>query len=228
LDDDLTLKSGKKEKIKVTKNGPFKVTGSIPLSKMIIETDEENYPYKWKEAKIYPERNNYALCRCGKSKKKPYCDNTHTKIQFNGTETAGYACYQDNVKEYLGPELKLTDNRELCVSAGFCTRAGNTWNLTVHSDNIEYKKIAIEQAANCPSGRLVVWDKQDNPIEPNYKQSIVVTEDEDGVPGPLWVRGEIEIESADNIVYEKRNRVTLCRCDKTQNTPLCDGSHLDT
>ena len=90
-----------------------------------------------------------------------------------------------------------------------------------------FKKIAIEEAANCPSGRLVVWDKQSNPIEPDYEPSIVVTEDADGAPGPLWIRGEVEIESADGRIYEKRNRVTLCRCGKSQNKPLCDGSHFD-
>ena len=43
--------------------------------------------------------------------------------------------------------------------------------------------------------------------------------------GPLWVRGGIPIESADGTLYEIRNRVTLCRCDKSDNKPLCDGSH---
>jgi CDGSH-type Zn-finger protein len=46
-----------------------------------------------------------------------------------------------------------------------------------------------------------------------------------GVVGPIMVRGGITIEGADGTVYEKRNRVTLCRCGKSKNKPFCDGSH---
>jgi len=216
-----------KAKIKVTENGPYIVTGGNPLLRMIIETDSYGDPCRWREVERYPQRESYALCRCGKSGNKPYCDGTHVKKQFNGPETASSELYLENVKEYIGPELKLTDKKDLCVGAAFCVRDANIWNLTTHSDRPGYKEIAIEEAANCPSGRLVVWDKKDNPIEPDYEPSIVVTEHEDGLPGPLWVRGEVEIESVDGIIYEKRNRVTLCNCGESQNKPLCDGSHFD-
>ena len=217
----------KNAKIMITKDGPYLVTGGIPLLRMIVETDSYGDPYTWREVERYPQRESYTLCRCGKSRNMPYCDGTHIMQRFKGTETASNERYLENVKEYLGPELKLTDKPELCVGAGFCDRDAGIWNLTVNSDMPGFKKIAIEEAANCPSGRLVVWDKQGNPIEPDYEPSIVVTEDEDGSPGSLWIRGEVEIESADGRIYEKRNRVTLCRCGKSQNKPLCDGSHFD-
>ncbi len=214
-------------RIKVTKKGPYIVTGGIPLLRMIIEADKYGDPCSWREVERYPQRESYALCRCGKSGNKPYCDGSHAKIQFNGAETAGSELYLENVKEYIGPELKLTDRRELCVRASFCVRDAGIWNLAVHSDRPGFKEIAIEEAANCPSGRLVVWDKRGLPIEPEYEPSIVVTEHEDGLPGPLWVRGGVEIESVDGIIYEKRNRVTLCRCGESHNKPLCDASHFD-
>jgi CDGSH-type Zn-finger protein len=217
----------KNAKIKVTKGGPYIVTGGIPLSRMVIETDSYGDPCIWQEVERYPQQESYALCRCGKSLKKPYCDGAHSIQRFNGTETARSELYLENVKEYLGPELKLTDKRELCVGAAFCVRNAGIWNLIVHSDRPRFKEIAIEEAANCPSGRLVVWDKQGNPIEPNYEPSIVVTEHEDGLSGPLWIRGEVEIECVDGIKYEKRNRVTLCRCGKSLNKPFCDASHFD-
>lgn len=217
----------KNAKIKVTKDGPYLVTGGIPLLRMIIQTDSYGDPCIWREVERYPHRERYALCRCGKSLNKPYCDGAHTLQRFNGTETASSELYLENVKDYLGPELKLTDRRELCVGAAFCVRDAGIKNLTVYSDRPGFKEIAIEEAANCPSGRLVVWDKQGNPIEPDYEPSIVITEHEDGLPGPLWIRGEVEIESVDGIIYEKRNRVTLCRCGESLNKPLCDGSHFD-
>ncbi len=217
----------KNTKIKVTKDGPYIVTGDIPLLRMVIENDSYGDPYKWREVERYPQLENYSLCRCGKSKNMPYCDGAHIMQRFNSTETASSELYLENVKEYLGPELRLTDKPDLCVGAGFCDRDAGIWNLTVYSDRSGFKEIAIEEAANCPSGRLVVWDKQGNPIEPNYKPSIVVTEHEDGSPGPLWIRGEVEIESVDGRIYEKRNRVTICRCGKSLNMSLCDGSHFD-
>jgi len=214
-------------RIKVTENGPYIVTGGISLFRMIIETDGHGDPWRWREVERYPQRESYALCRCGNSRNKPYCDDTHMKKRFNSAETVGSELYLENVKEYVGPELRLTDKRALCVGAAFCVRDAGIWNLTVHSDRPGFKEVAIEEAANCPSGRLVVWDNQGDPIEPDYEPSIVVTEHETGIPGPLWVRGEVEIESVDGIVYERRNRVTLCRCGESQNKPLCDGSHFD-
>ena len=214
-------------RIKITENGPYIITGNVPLSKMVIEVDDKGYQVRWREVEKYPQRKSYALCRCGESKNKPYCDGAHVKSEFDGSETTGFKNYMENVKTFDGPELKLTDNKPLCVGSGFCTRAGNIWNLTIHSDTPEYRKIAIQEAADCPSGRLVVWDKQGVPIEPEFGPSIVVTEDEDGIPGPLWVRGEILIESADKMEYEVRNRVTLCRCGRSGNKPLCEGAHLD-
>jgi len=212
-------------RIKVTENGPYIVTGGVPLLRMVIEIDSYGDPLMWREVERYPDRGSYALCRCGKSGNKPYCDGAHVKAEFDGAETAGNEPYLEGVEEFIGPELKLTDKKVLCVGAAFCVRDGGTWNLTVHSDRPGFREIAIEEAGDCPSGRLVVWDNQGNMIEPGFEPSIVVTEDEKGVPGALWVRGDVEIVSVDGVVYEKRNRVTLCRCGESQNKLLCDGTH---
>lgn len=214
-------------RVKITENGPYRVTGNVPLSKMVIDADDEGTPFRWREVEKYPEKKDYLLCRCGKSEAMPYCDGDHSENGFDGTETAGYALYMDNVKVYDGPELKLTDNKPLCTGAGFCTRDGNIWNLTMHSDNPEYRDTAIQEAADCPPGRLVVWDKDDNPIEPDFGPSIVITENQYGVPGPIWVRGYIPIESVEGKTYEVRNRVTLCNCGRSHNKPFCDGVHTD-
>lgn len=214
-------------KIKVSLNGPYIVTGNVPLIKMVIETDEDEFPYCWHITETYPKRQRYSLCRCGESRNKTYCDNSHKKIQFDGAEKKEQEKILDNVKIYEGPELKLIDYKELCVAAGFCARAGNIWNLTVHSDYPEFREIAIQEASDCPSGRLILYDKAGKLIEPVFEPSIAVTEDQNGVPGPLWVRGGILIQSSDNREYEKWNRVTLCRCGRSKNMPLCDGTHLD-
>jgi CDGSH-type Zn-finger protein len=214
-------------KIKVCKNGPYLVSGRIPLIKMIIGTDDGGTSVEWKVSNKYPLQESYTLCRCGQSKEKPFCDGTHSKVNFNGTETGSREPYINRAKEIIGPVLKLTDDESLCASARFCHRAGGIWDLVSQKDNPEAIRIAIEEAGNCPSGTLVVWDKKSGKaIEPDFERSIILVEDPKiGVSGPLWVRGGIPIESADGNVYEVRNRVTLCRCGKSSNKPFCDSSH---
>jgi hypothetical protein len=95
------------------------------------------------------------------------------------------------------------------------------------SGDSDAKQKAIEEACDCPSGRLVAWEKDGKAIEPDFKPSIGLVQDvQAGKMGPLWVRGAIPIEAEDGTTYEIRNRVTLCRCGKSSNKPFCDGSHL--
>jgi CDGSH-type Zn-finger protein len=213
-------------KVKVSKDGPYLISGKIPILKLIIITDPEGIPIEWRKGTEYPPRD-CALCRCGHSKSKPFCDGTHLKIGFDGTETASPEEYLDKPKEIDGPALKLSDIEALCASARFCHRAGGIWNLIPKSDNPEAKRIAIEEACDCPSGRLIVLDKNaKKTIEANLEKSIGLIEDPAmGVSGPIWVRECIPVESADAKTYKVRNRVTLCRCGKSTNKPFCDSSH---
>ena len=65
-------------------------------------------------------------------------------------------------------------------------------------------------------------------MEKEFEQSISLVEDpQNKVSGPIWVKGGVPVESSDGSTYEVRNRVTLCRCGKSQNKPFCDGSHID-
>ncbi|HOX11225.1 MAG TPA: CDGSH iron-sulfur domain-containing protein [Candidatus Moranbacteria bacterium] len=220
----------KKGKIIISKDGPYFVSGNLPLEKETIITDEERLPCEWKKGKKYPEQETYALCRCGKSKNMPYCDGTHVTCGFKGTETADRRKYFEQVDSKTeGPELDLTDVESLCARARFCERKGSAWNLTENSDDPLAKKTAIEQACNCPSGRLVALDKETKKAyEPEFEESLSLVEDpEMGVSGPIWVKGRVQIKSSDGHSYEKRNRVTLCRCGQSGNKPFCDGSHIE-
>jgi CDGSH-type Zn-finger protein len=214
-------------KIKVSKNGPYLIYGGIPIQKQVIIADSDGTATEWQPSTKYPLQEKYALCRCGQSKNKPFCDGKHVKVGFNGTETAGEEAYLNTPKEIVGPALKLIDVEDLCASARFCHRADGIWNLVPASGDPEKKRIAIEETCDCPSGRLVVLDKEARKIiEPNFAVSIVLVEDPAmGVSGPVWVRGGVPVESADGKTYRVRNRVTLCRCGKSKNKPFCDSSH---
>jgi CDGSH-type Zn-finger protein len=219
--------ASKKSCIKVTKNGPYIVQGSLPISEKIIETDDEGTAIAWNEGRTLPQSGTYALCRCGQSKNKPFCDGTHAKVGFNGTETATFEPCLNRAKEIDGPTLKLNDVEDLCASARFCHRAGGIWKLVPESDKPESKKIAIEEACECPSGRLILKDKKaDLRVEPKCEKTVAAIEDPQiGGGGPYRVQGGVPVISADGKTYEVRNRMTLCRCGKSQNKPFCDSSH---
>jgi len=224
--------SGKKivggPKIKIVKDGPYLVSGSLPLQKEYIEIDKKGEAVRWSKGQRYPKQETYALCRCGKSVNKPYCTGTHAEVGFFGKETATEKRYLDQSERTSGPKLDLTDAVSFCASGRFCDRGKGTWQLTRESDDPKARKMAVDQACNCPSGRLVAWDKKSGkPAEPKSKKSISLAEDPQAqASGPIWVKGGVLVESADGKAYEIRNRVTLCRCGSSENKPFCDGTHM--
>lgn len=165
------------KRIKVTKNGPYIVTGSIPLSRENSIADESNIPAKWEKGEKIPAGEEYHLCRCGKSKGKPFCDGKHVEFGFDGTETAGSEKFDEKAEEQVGPDLILKDNVELCTVARFCEAAGNVWNLTDKTNEPLARKKAIEECCNCPSGRLVACDKEGKEIEPKLPSEVSLVED---------------------------------------------------
>lgn len=208
-------------KITIVKDGPYIVSGDVPIIKEIIVYDDEGVPIKWKKTSDFEQKEKCALCRCGKSSNKPFCDGSHAD-GFDGKETASRKTFKEQARTTEGPNLILYDAYELCAGAGFCHRAGTTWELA-QKDDKKSREIAIQETWDCPSGRLVAYDKK-KPIEADFKPTISITED-DGDEGPIWVKGNIPIVSSDGTTYEIRNRVTLCRCGKSTNKPFCDGSH---
>lgn len=214
--------------ISVSRNGPYLVSGEVPVIEQIILADAEGTAKKWREGKKYQYKEKCGLCRCGQSKNKPFCDGTHIKVSFDGTETADHEIPTSQIKEVDGPTLKLKDAEILCASARFCHRAGGIWNLVPRSSREDARRIAIEEAGDCPSGRLVVNDKKTGlALEPEIDRSIGLIEDPQvESSGPIWVRGGIPVWSADGKVYQVRNRVTLCRCGKSSIKPFCDSSHF--
>jgi CDGSH-type Zn-finger protein len=226
--DDKKPEAKQKCNVIVSKDGPYLVSGSLPLAKEIIITGKNGIPETWKKGDKYPDFEKYSLCRCGHSKGKPYCDGTHAKIGFIGKETASRKTYGEQANTIQGPKLDLKDAVELCALGRFCERAGGVWGLTRHSDNPKSREAAIQEACACPSGRLLAIDKgTGNGIEPRFKPSISLVEDPGtGTSGPIWVKGGVPIESQDGKKYEIRNRVALCRCGNSGNKPFCNGSHI--
>ena len=62
--------------IKVRDNGPYKVTGPV----VIVDADGNRFPVE--------EGRPVALCRCGHSRTKPFCDRSHREAGFDACERA--------------------------------------------------------------------------------------------------------------------------------------------
>jgi CDGSH-type Zn-finger protein len=215
--------------VKIAANGPYLVYGHIPLALETIATNSEGDSLTWERGRSMPASDSYALCRCGQSSTKPFCDGTHARIGFDGTETASRGVFADEAKVTNGPSLVLHDDEPLCAFARFCDNAGTIWKLIRRTDEAEVRTTVLHEASNCPSGRLVVRDVESGAfLESELPPSISLVEDPaKNCSGPIWLRGSIRVRSADGFEYETRNRVTLCRCGASQNKPFCDGTHAD-
>jgi CDGSH-type Zn-finger protein len=213
-----------KFKIKVSKDGPYLVSGGVPLCDADIRLNKEGESLDWRKGDAFPAKETCALCRCGGSSNKPFCDGTHLQNEFDGAETAPHV--PEPAVRIEGPALDLDDAEKLCSGARFCDRAGSIWKLVKQGDE-ESVNTATEEAANCPSGRLSLSNKKGQSLEEEFDPGISVTHDPkaEGM-GPLWVKGGIPVEGADGEPYQPRNRATLCRCGKSKNKPFCDRSHL--
>jgi CDGSH-type Zn-finger protein len=218
----------KKMKVTVTPNGPYLVSGKVPMQKEMIDCQNERDPVKWTSGEKFTDQESCALCRCGQSKNKPFCDGSHLAAKFDGIETASRKKYLEQCEKYEGPGTDLTDVSKLCSAARFCHRGGGTWKLVEQSGGPRAKELMIQECADCPSGRLVAWDKKTGkPIEPKLEPSIGIVEDPQlKVSGPIRLKGGIPLVGCDGKEYEIRNRMTLCRCGKSKNKPFCDGAHI--
>lgn len=210
-------------RIRVTEHGPYVVTG-VPLTRRQPVYSVHGEPLAWETAgeAPLPEDDRYALCRCGGSQNKPFCDGSHATNGFRGAVTADRRPGRERRELIEGEGLVLSDDVSLCAGYGFCgTRHTSVWDLMEEVDDPEVRATVIRMVSHCPSGRLELAETVDGPpIEPGYSPSIAIIPD-----GPYWVRGGIPIEAADGFTYEVKNRVTLCRCGASQNKPFCDGAH---
>jgi CDGSH-type Zn-finger protein len=64
-------------------NGPYLVKGPVT----VLDADGSEYQI---------DRATIALCRCGGSTSKPFCDGTHSKIGFAAAERAVQASGSDD------------------------------------------------------------------------------------------------------------------------------------
>ena len=177
-----------------------------------------NGPYLVREVPGLPE--GAALCRCGGSGSKPFCDGTHRRNGFNDANLADGT--KNKRQAYPGKRITILDNRAICAHAGICTdklasvfRYGEEpW---IVADGAAADEV-METIRQCPSGALSYAEA--GPLE--RAPMITVTAN-----GPYAVTGGIELVGVPFGDGASREHYTLCRCGASKNKPFCDGSHWD-
>jgi len=171
-----------------------------------------------------------ALCRCGASKNKPFCDGTHGIIRFlnNDTEvTETGHIVKDKRKSYAGKKIIVHDNRKICSHAAECV---NNLPSVFKFDArpwIDPEAATLEESINtirkCPSGALSYSIDGVEYKDQNERKPMVTVSKE----GPYIITGGVEL-IGDNLQFgdgASKEHYTLCRCGASRNKPFCDGMH---
>ena len=213
-----------RRRITVTKDGPYRVEGGPRLGRLAPVETEFGEPVEWERGEDFEQRQVVELCRCGGSSRKPFCDSTHERIGFDGTETADRRPSAARREVWPGEDVVLTDDLSLCTLHGFCgDRSTKVWQMIDRTADPEVRAKLMGMVDRCPSGRIQYSiPPNPEPFEHDLEPEVAVTPN-----GPLWVRGGVQVVSEDGTSWERRNRITLCRCGHSENKPLCDGSHND-
>ena len=209
--------------IDVAPDGPYIVSGEVPITSKSPVMSENGEPLTWKTTPATEPKAKVALCRCGASGNKPYCDGSHTSHDWNSDENSPAGTYAERAKNYGGTGIEIFDDRPICVHAGFCgNKVTNVWKMAEKTGDSRIRAEAMAMIERCPSGALT-YAVDGETVEPDLPVEVAVIPD-----GPLWVSGGIAVTQADGTALETRNRVTLCRCGESASKPLCDGSHKNT
>lgn len=165
-----------------------------------------------------------ALCRCGGSSHKPFCDGTH---QTNGlNEGKKKDRVPDSVKPYVGEGITILDNRGVCSHDGSCIRLLPRVFRKSHLPWIDPDGAPVAQIIDvieqCPSGALSYQLGSRRYQDLETAPSISLQQN-----GPLKIQGAILLKDDKGNQPECREHYTLCRCGGSKNKPFCDGAHQD-
>jgi CDGSH-type Zn-finger protein/truncated hemoglobin YjbI len=173
-----------------------------------------------------------ALCRCGQSAIKPWCDGSHARTGFSDAKDPKRV--PDRRDSYPGHELTIFDNRGICQHSGLCTdrlatvfRAGAEPFVAPSGGRMDE---IIRAVRDCPSGALSYAtggsEQRDQADWGNARPpGIEVTKD-----GPYRITGGILLAGPDGAPAGRaegasREHYALCRCGQSQNKPYCSGMH---
>ncbi|HEY0933968.1 MAG TPA: ferritin-like domain-containing protein [Trebonia sp.] len=204
--------------IRVAENGPYLATNIAALRSHL--GDQVAGP---------PQ---LALCRCGQSAAKPFCDGSHAQSGFSGEKDPGRV--PDQRDSYDGQQVTIFDNRGICQHSGLCSdrlpvtfRTGTEPFVAPSGGRLDEIFRAVR---DCPSGALslALGQEEARPLvdwDNDREIAIEVTLD-----GPYRVTGTVPLTEAGGADVARaagssREHYALCRCGHSQNKPFCSGMH---
>ncbi|WP_340818198.1 CDGSH iron-sulfur domain-containing protein [Methanolobus sp. WCC4] len=201
----------KKPAIKVSRDGPF-IVRDLKTLRNSKGTFIETVPVM-------------ALCRCGASKDKPFCDGAHTKNELSGEKEEDRV--PDRTDSYVGENITVHHNKGVCSHIGNCIlklpevfrKGQKPWVDTEAAKPEEIAKVI----RSCPSGSLSYTINGELHKDYPHEPEIFLVKN-----GPYHVVGGIELDDPDGSKPETKDHYALCRCGASKNKPFCDGTHLDT
>jgi CDGSH-type Zn-finger protein/uncharacterized Fe-S cluster protein YjdI len=126
---------------------------------------------------------------------------------------------------YDGEEADVQWDGRLCIHIGECGRANNNLFVGGRQPWCQPDRVSVEEVADvvarCPSGALTYTRKDGGPEEVAETENVVSVM----YNGPLYLRGELEVDGAADDMTGVRFRAALCRCGQSKSKPFCDNSH---
>jgi CDGSH-type Zn-finger protein/truncated hemoglobin YjbI len=207
--------------VMTAKNGPYLVT-NVPTVRTPLG-----------EPLTVPPQ--LALCRCGGSSDKPFCDGACAANGF--TDDKDPHRVPDRRDSYPGQQLTIFDNRGICQHSGLCTDRLATAFRTDSEPFVAPSGARMDEliraVRDCPSGALgLAFDGQEDhearrvvDWHGGRQRAIEITQD-----GPYRVTGGVPLVDAAGADVPRaegssREHYALCRCGHSQNKPFCSGMH---
>jgi CDGSH-type Zn-finger protein len=169
-----------------------------------------------------PTRPIVALCRCGGSNLKPYCDGTHARNGFASAKAPDRR--PDRLDTYEGNGITVRDNRGTCCHYGNCTdrlpqvfhHEGDPFVTAGGADADDIERIVRQ----CPSGALG-FVRDGNVYQGEQREAEIYVANN----ASYYVRGGIDLDGEMMDQGANREHYALCRCGHSKNKPFCDGTH---
>jgi len=129
------------------------------------------------------------------------------------------------IHTYESDEITVEFDNKRCLHSAECVKGlRSVFNPDekpwVQPENASADEIK-EAVHHCPTGALK-YKNADTEEKPSRKNTITIVPD-----GPLYLRGDIEIQNAEGETLLEDTCVAVCRCGESGNKPLCDNTHKE-
>lgn len=125
-------------------------------------------------------------------------------------------------RTYKAERISVSYDAKRCLHVAECVRGlpevfdpkKRPW---IQPENADAERVA-EVVRRCPTGALH-YALLEGDTEVGDETTCINPQQD----GPLFVRGQLAIETPEGVLEE--TRAALCRCGQSGNKPFCDGTH---